>query len=594
MSKGFISDNLIEEIKDRCDIVEVISEYVQLSLKGKNYIGLCPFHDDTNPSFYVSRERRIFKCFACNSAGDVFTFLMKHQKLTYPEAVRLVAEKYGINIPQLSQNETTVNLRESIHKLNAFAVEYYHKLLTNSPAGKPALEYLRNRGIEDDTIENFKLGYSLPSWDDFLNSARKAKFSLDDILKAGFILQGKKEGSYYDRFRGRIMFPIFNTKGEPIGFGGRILDNDASEAKYINSPETPLYVKSRSLYNLNLAQNPIQKEGYAILAEGYMDVISCFQAGIHNIIASLGTSLSEGHVRLIKRYTDEVVIAYDSDKAGTDATSRGLDLLIKGDVRVKVLTIPSGKDPDDFIRANGAEVFRKLVKSAVDLIDYKLQRVNEYENIKNIEGKKRAVSELIATLANMNNEIERSEYVKKCAERLEIEEEYIWRELRKFGIDRRIKHSTIPKIPAEPKRSAKENIERLLIECLIQFPQFISQTRSILTKDDFSNPSHAELIELLWNNNASGEGGLEIGNLINKCENKESRDILSGLILCKSPLPNGEAQFIGCIKKMVEFRMAEIKKSIINENVDSQDKARKIIEIRQKLDSIIESHRREK
>ncbi len=364
-------------------------------------------------------------------------------------------------------------------------------------------------------------------------------------------------------------------------------------AKYINSPETPLYIKSKSLYNLNLAQNSIQKEGYAILAEGYMDVISCFQAGIHNIIASLGTSLSDGHVKLIKRYTNEVVIAYDSDKAGESATSRGLDLLIKGDIRVKVLTIPSGKDPDYFVRANGAESLRTLIKSAVDLIDYKLRKVNEYESIKNIEGKKKAVSELIVTLANMNNEIERSEYVKKCAERLEIEEEYIWRELRKVGIDRHIKRSTIPKIEVKPKSSAKENIERLLIECLIQYPQFIDQARSILTKDDFSNPGHAELIELLYHYNISGEGGLEIGNLINKCEYKESRDVLSGLILSKSPLPDGEAQFIGCIKKMVEFRMAEIKKSIINENVDSQDKAKKIIEIRQKLDSIIESHRRE-
>lgn len=593
MSKGFISDNLIEEIKERCDIVEVISEYVQLSLKGKNYVGLCPFHDDTNPSFYVSKERGIFKCFACNSAGDVFTFLMKHQKLTYPESVRLVASKYGINIPESGQKDSETSSRENIRKLNLFAVEYYHKLLTSSPAGKIALDYLKNRGIKDDTIENFKLGYSLPSWDDFLNSARKEKFSLEDILQGGFILKGKREGSYYDRFRGRIMFPIFNTKGEPIGFGGRILDNASSDAKYINSPETPLYIKSRSLYNLNLAQSSIQKEGYAILTEGYMDVISCFQAGIHNIIASLGTSLSDGHVKLIKRYTNEVVIAYDSDKAGESATSRGLDLLVKGNIRVKILTIPSGKDPDDFVRANGAEPLRKLIRSAVDLIDYKLQKVNEYESIKNIEGKKRAVSELITTLANMSNEIERSEYVKKCAERLEIEEEYIWRELRKVGIDNRIQRSTIPKIDTKPKRSAKENIERLLIECLIQYPQFINQARSILTKDDFSNSGHAELIDLLWSSNALSEGRLEIVNLINKCENKESRDILSGLILNKSPLPDGEAQFIGCIKKMVEFRMAEIKRSIFNENVDSQDKAKKIIEIRQKLDSIIGSHRRE-
>jgi DNA primase len=581
---GTITDNIKEEIRSRCDIVDVISEYIPLKQQGKGFIGLCPFHDDTKPSLNVSRNLQIFKCYSCNAAGDIFTFLMKYQKMTYPEAVKALATRCGVALSEASQEEkASTQLKDDLKNLNKFAVDYYHKLLLNSPAGNTALTYLKKRGIDDNTIISFKLGFSLSSWDDFLKASKKAEFSQKTVLQGGFILDGKNQGNYYDRFRGRIMFPIFDTRGEPIAFGGRILDPESSEAKYINSPETPLYNKSRTLYNLNLAQRAIQKEGRAVLVEGYMDAIACFQADVHNVIASLGTSLTETHVKLLKRYTDEVMIAYDSDRAGTDATSRGLNLLVKGDIKVRILTIDSGKDPDDYIRENGAEAFGKLLSNAVDIVDYRIDSIQKQIGIDSVDGKKQAVSDLVVTLASMSNQIERSEYVKRCADKLNVEENYIWQQLAKQGVNKGVKHSdsTQPTIKSSTKKSAKETVEKLLIECLIQYPQFISQSRLHLTKEDFSNVCHAELIELLWSMADKNGGGIEFGDLINSCTSKESRDIVSGLILKKCPLPDGEAHFNGCMKKMVEFREREARRSVRKEDVeDKVAMARRLMEIR--------------
>ena len=582
MPAGTITDNIKEEIKSRCDIVDVITEHVPLKQQGKNFIGLCPFHDDKNPSFYVSRERQMFKCWSCNAAGDVFTFVMKYQKMTYPEAVKALATRCGVALSEASQEEkASTQLKDDLKNLNKFAVDYYHKLLLNSPAGNTALTYLKKRGINDNTIISFKLGFSLSSWDDFLKASKNAGFSPQTVLQGGFILEGKKQGNHYDRFRGRVMFPIFDTKGEAIAFGGRILEANESDAKYINSPETPLYNKSRTLYNLNLAQRAIQKEEYAVLVEGYMDAIACFQSGVLNVIASLGTSLTETHVKLLKRYTEEVVIAYDSDRAGTDATSRGMNLLVKGDVKVRILTIPSGKDPDDFIRENGSEAFSKLLLGASDLVEYKIDRIQKQSGIDNADGKKQAVNDLVVTLVSMSNQVERSEYVKKCAERLDVEEDYIWQQLAKQGSGKHVERSTQPTVKPSTKKSAKESVEKLLIECLIQYPQFISQSRLQLTKEDFSNTCHAELIELLWGMANKNGGGIELGDLINRCTSKESRDIVSGLIMKKRPLPDGEANFNGCMKKMMEFRGREARRSVRKENADDKIAvARRLMEIR--------------
>ena len=585
----YIPDNIIEEVKSRIDIVDVISEYVPLKPAGKAFKGLCPFHDDRNPSFTVNPEMQIYKCFACGEGGNVFTFLQKHEKMAFPEAVRFLAERCNVTIPEATEADKARGAaRDDLLKLNQSTVKYFHRILTESAAGKEALTYLRERGIKDNIIDSFRLGFALPSWDGFLKAAGKAGFSREIMSQGGFILQSQKDPDrYYDRFRGRVMFPIFDPRGEPIGFGGRILKSSDSDAKYINSPDTSLYSKSRSLYNLNLAKGAIQKDGFAVLAEGYMDVIACFQAGVHNVIASLGTSLAEGQIRLIKRYTDEVVIAYDSDSAGTAAASRGLNLLVKEGIKVRMLNLSSDKDPDDFIMENGAEAFQDLISQAVDLVDYKVDRVQEQVNIDSVEGKTLAVEDLVTTLASFSTQLEKHEYVKKCAERLNMEEDYIWQQLEEKGAGKRVRRSTQPTVKSPRKKGgAREAIERRLLECLIRHPEFIAQARSQLTREDFSDPGHAELAEVLWTNNESGEEGLDLGTLINKCVNDEARKIISGLILQKNPPPNGEAVFVGCMRKMREFREREFRRSVLKEgSEDSLAMARRLMELRQQTKS---------
>lgn len=592
MGKGFIPDHIVDDIKSRADIVDIISEYVPLKAAGKAFKGLCPFHDDKNPSFTVNRDMQIYKCFSCGAGGNVFTFLQKHEKMTFPEAIRFLAEKLGVVIPETAKADKAMGAaRDDLKKLNQSAVNYFHKLLLNSNTGKEALTYLNERGIKDNIIDSFKLGYSLSSWDAFLKAAGKAGFSRQIMSQGGFIRQSKKnENGYYDWFRGRIMFPIFDRLGEPIGFGGRILKPAESDAKYINSPDTPLYNKSRSLYNLNLAKESIGKEGFAVLAEGYMDVISCFQAGVHNVIASLGTSLADGQVRLLKRYTDEVVIAYDSDAAGAAATSRGLNLLVKEGFKVRMIDMPTGKDPDDFIRENGDEAFQELISQAIDLVDYKLTRIQTQTDIDSVDGKAQAVEDLVTTLASFSTQLEKHEYVKKCAERLNMEEDYIWQQLEKKGAGRRIRRSTQPKHSTkspQKRGGAREVIERRLLECMIQHPEFIRQARLQLNKEDFTNPGHAELAEILWSNGHQELARLDLGELINECTSDESQDIISGLILQKDIPPNGEAVFAACIKKIQTIRDREFRRSILKENSeDSLSIARKIAELRQKDRSI--------
>ena len=589
-----IPDDIIEEIKSRTDIVDVISEYVSLTASGKSFKGLCPFHDEKTPSFIVNREGQFFKCFGCNEGGNVFTFLMKHESMSYPEAIKSLAVKCGVTIPESSEADRARGLaRDELQKLNRSAVDYFHRVLMKSTAGKQALTYLKERGITDNITDSFKLGFSLPNWDAFLKAAGKAGFSKEMMLQGGFILKRKKGEGYYDRFRGRVMFPIFDAQGEPIGFGGRILVSSELEPKYMNSPETPLYSKSRSLYNLNLAKEAIRKEGFAVLAEGYMDVITCFQAGVHNTVASLGTSLSGGQVRLLKRYTDEVTIAYDSDSAGTAATSRGLNLLVKEGFKVRMLNLSSGKDPDDFIRENGAEAFRDLISEAVDLVDYKVDRVKEQVGLDSAEGKKQTVEDLVATLSSFSTELEKHEYVKKCAEKLGVEEDYIWQQLEALGAGKRVRRSTQPAIKSSSKKlSARETIERRLLECLIQCPRLISKARAELTHEDFSNPGHAELAQILWTSNDLEEGRMDLGKLVNICASKESQEIISSLILRKNPLPdNGvENDFNGCMKRIREFRDLEFRRSVRKVgSTDSLSMARQLKELRQRNKFTIDS-----
>lgn len=413
------SDELIEEIRINNDIVDVVSEYVRLEKRGKNYFGLCPFHREKTPSFSVEDVKQIFYCFGCGKGGNVFQFITLAEKIDFIDAVRHLADRAKISLPESDDAEEAARarLKQEVLDINLLAARYFNDAF-NSDKGKIARDYLKKRGLSEGTAKKFGLGYSPEQWD-CLYQYLKANGSSNELMLRSGLIQKSGKGQLYDRFRGRLMFPIFDVRGIVIGFGGRVLDD--SMPKYMNSPETIVYNKGKHLYALNFAKNADSER--LIVVEGYMDVISLYQSGINNVVASLGTALTENQGRILKKYAQEIVISYDSDKAGQAATQRGLDLLDNIGCNVKVLTVPDGKDPDDFIRKSGSDGFRRLIDNSLSLIEYKIRVLREGHDLLATDGKIAFLSKAASVLAKVDNAVEREMHIKKLSAEYEISEE---------------------------------------------------------------------------------------------------------------------------------------------------------------------------
>ncbi|HLV08659.1 MAG TPA: DNA primase, partial [Halanaerobiales bacterium] len=370
------NNHIIEEIKSSIDIVNIISEYVELKRTGKNYKGLCPFHQEKTPSFNVNPERQFFYCFGCGEGGDVFSFLMKIDNITFQEALKILARRSGITLPDYTDRERRIGeQREKVFAINNFVAKYYNYILTNSKAGEKAVDYLDRRGFSAEDIHKFKLGYAPQGWTTLLNFLKSRNYTTEELLKAGLIVKGRNN-KLYDRFRERIIFPIFNICGEVLAFGGRIINTtEKNIPKYLNSPETVIYRKGETLYGLNWACDVIRKTGEVIIMEGYTDILTAHCHGLCNAVASLGTALTYKQARLLKRYASMVYIAYDADSAGEQATIRGLDVLKKSGLDVKVINLPGQMDPDDFIQREGKDGFDTEKEKALTLMEFKLQKV---------------------------------------------------------------------------------------------------------------------------------------------------------------------------------------------------------------------------
>lgn len=421
------SDELIEEIRINNDIVDVVSEYVKLEKRGKNYFGLCPFHREKTPSFSVEATKQIFYCFGCGKGGNVFQFISLAEKIDYIESVRLLADRAKIALPESDDagEAEKARLKQQILNINLIAAKYYNGIL-NSEKGEAASKYLIKRAISGSTAKKFGLGYSTEEWDGLYRHLRSQGISEEHMLESGLIMQSSK-GRLYDRFKGRLMFPIFDVRGNVIGFGGRVLDD--SLPKYLNSPETPTYSKGRHLYALNFAKNSGDKR--LVVVEGYMDVISLFQSGITNAVASLGTALTESQGRILKKYAEEIIISYDADTAGQAATQRGLNILSEIGCNVRVLTVPDGKDPDEYIRKNGPDGFRKLIEKSLSLVEYKIRALRGGQDLSTTDGKIGFLNKAAAILARVDNVVEREMYIKKLSREYEISEEAMLSEVLK-------------------------------------------------------------------------------------------------------------------------------------------------------------------
>lgn len=425
-------DSFIDQVRNGTSIVDLVGGYVRLQKKGKDYGALCPFHSEKTPSFMVSEAKQIFKCFGCGAGGDIFKFIMLMENLTFPESIHHLAESQGIPLPQTTpKSEAESAKRHRLLKILEIATRFFSEQLVEK---KEALAYLENRQITRETIDQFSIGYA-PAGGRLLKELTRQGFHVREMLACGLIKEGNS-GQYYDKFRNRIMFPIRDLSGKTIAFGGRILGDGLP--KYLNSPETPLYSKSRNLYPLDLTRNEIRTRDFAIIVEGYFDCIIPFRFGIRNVVASLGTSLTESQVKVLGRYTHNVVTNYDPDSAGTAATLRSIDLFLEQGFRVNVLQLPSGEDPDVFLRKEGAEAYREKLKSSQSYLDYVLSQLSARQrDAFSPKGKQEIISQILPYLVKIPNPIERAEYVTRIASRLQLDESLIRLEMRKMPTRKR-------------------------------------------------------------------------------------------------------------------------------------------------------------
>jgi DNA primase len=459
-----------DRVKQQADIVRVVGEYVRLKKSGQNFTGLCPFHSEKTPSFAVHPVKQIYHCFGCGVGGDVFKFVMEMEKITFPDAVRAVAEKCGIAVPQ-ARERTPEERREnqqrtSLVEMHREAAAFFAQQLSATPEGRAAKAYLLDRGLDSEAMARFGIGFA-PSGGEALLRTMKQKYP-EKVLEVSGLFSRDQSGRLFDRFRRRVMFPIANESGKIVAFGGRALGDDLP--KYLNSPETPIYSKSNVLYHLDRAKEALRQRDFAVLVEGYMDAIAVALAGVSNVVASCGTSLTEPQVKLLNRFTRRIVVNYDPDTAGQAATERSLAILLEQGAEVRVLALPGGKDPDSFIRAESAAAYTKLLNDAPPYVDYLIARARKMD-LTSAEGKLRAVNFLMPYVQRIPDRILRSEWATRIAQQLRIEEPVLRESMRKAANERRSEVKARPELVGRAGKPA----ERRLVQMLIEAEEFRSQ-----------------------------------------------------------------------------------------------------------------------
>ena len=490
-------ENFKERVRDAADIVEVISSYVPLKKRGQNYWGCCPFHGEKTPSFSVNPGKNMFYCFGCHEGGDIFKFIMKIDNCGFMDAVKLLAGRYGIPVPEKQKTAAEIareKQNESIYNANDLAARFFQACLLKTAHGKPALAYLAGRGITAEIIERFGIGYALNNFVALLTSLGKRGCDAQLLQQAGLVAQGQK--GYYDKFRNRVMIPIRNARGRIVGFGGRVLDD--STPKYLNTSETPWFNKRWLLFGLDVARREIRKSGQAIIVEGYMDAISLHAAGLANVVASMGTAFSQEQAKLLKRMAAEVVFCYDSDSAGRKASVRAVSIAQESGLKVRVAGVPEGKDPDEYVRHHGREAFLQVLAAAQDGIDFQVDETILQNNITNLAGKVEAVSNILPFLLECKSEIEAAEHIRRLAQRLTIDEGLIAEEyrkaLRKGGVQREVQLSAQLSVEAG---GTGQQAEELLVQLLLEQPQLRDYCDEVVQQIGLADASLRQIYKCL-------------------------------------------------------------------------------------------------
>ena len=491
------SEDIISRVRDSIDIVDLISGYVSLKKAGKNHLGLCPFHAEKTPSFNVNPEKQIFHCFGCGVGGDAFKFLELQEGLNFPEAVKQLAARGGIPLPADSgsrkEDKRNEDERKALLTIIADAAGYFRKELEGS-AGSAARAYLKKRGVIDQVVQDFALGFARPDWDGLLRHLKQKGYAFSQMEKAGLIVKRSEAEGYYDRFRGRIIFPIRDISGHVIAFGGRVMDD--SLPKYLNSPETPLYSKSNVLYCLDKAKDPARKQKYFIIVEGYLDAIACHQYGAQNAVATLGTALTEGHLRLMRRFAQNLVLIFDPDPAGVKAAMRGLDLFVSSGMKVNVVSLPDNDDPDTFLKKNGYEAFSSCLRKSEKFMDFVLGQVVKGGLATSIDDKVEKAGEMLGYIARLPSGIERDHYLKRTAEALDLDEGVLRQELPRQG-KVPTHHATEQQAPATT-RGRKPKAEEILIHLMLKDETIARSLQQRIKPQDFTDPLYRRAVEKIF------------------------------------------------------------------------------------------------
>ncbi len=566
-------EQLIEEIKDRVDLVELVSEYILLQKKGKNYLGLCPFHHEKTPSFNVNAEKQMFYCFGCQAGGNVYGFLMKKEGITFGEAVNILADRAGLSLPQAElspEEQAKFKLKETIERIHKAARDFYHDILLNSSKAQPARDYLARRGIDRSAIDKFYLGYAPDGWTNLLDFITERGYAIRQVSDAGLITP-KDGGGGYDRFRNRIMFPITNVRGLVIGFGARVMDD--SLPKYLNSPETPFFSKGHNLYGLDLAHKAIREKGEAMVVEGYMDVIAAHQAGFSNTVASLGTALTRDQGKLLMRYSHDILLTYDSDAAGVNAALKGSEILRDLGCKVKIFTVPDGKDPDEFLRHHRPEEFARLGAQAPGLIQYKLEKLIKDKPPTTIEARVEIVNRLIDDLLKVDNLVEQEAYVRLLSATLGITDTAVYAEIRRLSAKRRKNQLISDNFlsnshtnsghartefgnigrASEGVQSALYKAENLLIRLMLEDPKVISLVKEQLAWTGFTDPQHSRLLELI--KEAWDSGNWNPSSLAATIQDATLTGILAQMSIDETGVNNTSKAASDCIKIIKQQRI---------------------------------------
>lgn len=494
---GHIPEELIEKVRASQDIVKVISGHISLKKSGQNYTGLCPFHSEKTPSFVVSPAKQLFHCFGCGTGGNIITFLMRYENIPFPEALRRLAYDAGIEIPSKDIKSGEKDKDEIFYEVNRLAADYYHEILKTAEEGGPARKYLHGRGLSTEVMERFNIGYSMNSWDNIYEYMKKKGFKEEILVKSGIVIPRNTGNGYYARFRGRIMFPIYDMQKRVVGFGGRVIDDTAP--KYLNSPETPIFSKGHLLYGLDIALDSIRKASCAIIVEGYMDVISAHQAGISNTVGTLGTAFTANHLRVLNRFCKEAILTFDPDKAGISAAMRSVDIFVGSEVKARVLLLPEGKDPDSFIRKKGREFFLELAERSKGLIDFALDMVidklSDSHNDASIDVRVKVAEECLSIIRKIPNRIEQGYYLKRVSEELDIKEDILYAEWKRGNRDN--KNSLLEKTNESVVNSS--GTEAVLLTLVIKDRGLRKKAMENLSVEDFVDPQYRAVAEYVLN-----------------------------------------------------------------------------------------------